>query len=65
MKRCAGDDRIHVGRLSIEMSDQRPRWPSYLVNCLLAVVLFGGYVLFDRLQADSSATMAPNLVLGR
>jgi hypothetical protein len=47
------------------MSDQRPRRPSYLVYCLLAVVLFGGYVLLEGLQADSSATMAPNLVLGR
>jgi hypothetical protein len=47
------------------MSDQRPRRVSYLVYCLLAVVLFGGYVLLEGLQADSSATMAPNLVLGR
>jgi hypothetical protein len=31
----------------------------------MAVVLFGGYVLLDGLQVDSSATIAPNLVLGR
>jgi hypothetical protein len=47
------------------MSDQRARRPSYLVYCLLAVVLLGGYVLLEGVQADSSATMAPSLVLGR
>jgi hypothetical protein len=31
----------------------------------MAVVLFGCHVLLDGLQADSSATMAPNLVLAR
>ena len=39
--------------------------PSYLVFCLLAVVLFGSYVLLTGFQEDSSATMAPYLTLGR
>jgi hypothetical protein len=32
---------------------------------LLAVILFGYYVLFDGFQNDNSATMAPNLTLNR
>jgi hypothetical protein len=32
---------------------------------LLAVILFGGYVLLNRFQEDNSATMAPNLILNR
>ena len=39
--------------------------PSYLVFCLLAVVLFGSYVLLTGFQEDNSATMAPYLTLGR
>ena len=38
---------------------------SYRVYCLLAVVLFGAYVLLGGLQDDSSATMATYLTLGR
>ena len=36
-----------------------------LVYCMLAVLLLGSYVLFHEFQDDSSATMAPNLTLGR
>ena len=32
--------------------------PSYLRYCLLAVILFGCYVLLNRFQDDNSATMA-------
>jgi len=39
--------------------------PSYLRYCLLAVILFGCYVLLNRFQDDNSATMAPNLVFNR
>ena len=39
--------------------------PSYLVYGLLAVILFGGYVLLNGLQNDNSATMAPTLTLNR
>ena len=39
--------------------------PSYLVYALLAVILFGGYVLFNGFQNDNSATMAPTLTLNR
>jgi hypothetical protein len=39
--------------------------PSYLRYCLLAVILFGCYVLLNRFQDDNSATMAPNLVFIR
>lgn len=35
--------------------------PHYLGYCLVAIVLFGCYVLINRLQEDNSATMAPNL----
>ena len=37
---------------------------SWLVYCLLAVILFGCFALFNR-AGDSSATMAPNLVFDR
>jgi hypothetical protein len=47
------------------MSGQRFGRRSYLLYGLLAVVLFGGYVLFDNFQTDNSATMAPNLTLIR
>jgi len=47
------------------MSDHRSGPPSYLVYCLLAVILFGSYVLLNRFQEDNSATMAPNLILNR
>jgi hypothetical protein len=47
------------------MNDNGPRRPSYLVYCLLAVLLFGSYVLFNGFQTDNSATMAPNLTLVR
>jgi hypothetical protein len=32
---------------------------------LLAVILFGGYVLLNGSHEDNSATMAPNLTLIR
>ena len=38
--------------------------PSWLGYCLLAVILFGCFALFNR-AGDSSATMAPNLVFDR
>jgi hypothetical protein len=47
------------------MNDNRSGRRSYLVYCLLAVLLLGSYVLFHEFQEDSSATMAPNLTLGR
>ena len=48
------------------MSDHKSGRRSYLVYCLLAVLLLGGsYVLFHGLEEDNSATMAPNLTLGR
>jgi hypothetical protein len=47
------------------MSDHKSAPRSYLVYCLLAVLLFGSYVLFHGFQEDNSATMAPNLTLGR
>lgn len=47
------------------MSDRKSRRPSYLLYCLLAVLLFGSYVVLDAFQADNSATMAPNLTLVR
>lgn len=39
--------------------------PSYLVYGLLAVLLFGSFVLLNGFQQDNSATMAPNLPLIR
>ena len=45
------------------MSGHRSGRPSYLG--LLAVILFGGYVLLNDFQNDNSATMAPNLTLIR
>jgi hypothetical protein len=47
------------------MSALRSGRPSYVVYGLLAVILFGGYVLFNGLQTDNSATMAPTLTLNR
>lgn len=47
------------------MSDQKTRRPTYLIYCLLAVFLFGSYVLLNGIQEDNSATMAPNLTLSR
>ena len=47
------------------MSDHRPRRFSYLVYCLFAVILFGSYVLLNGIQEDNSATVAPDLTLGR
>jgi hypothetical protein len=47
------------------MSDHGPRRPSYFVYCLLAVILFGSYVLLIGFREDNSATKAPNLTLGR
>ena len=47
------------------MSSQRSRRPPYLVYSLLAVILFGGFVLLNGFQEDNSATMAPNLTLIR
>jgi hypothetical protein len=43
----------------------KPKRLSYLLCGLLAVILFGSYVLFSDFQNDRSATMAPNLPLGR
>ena len=37
--------------------------PNYLGYCLMAIVLFGCYVMINRVQDDNSATMAPNLIL--
>jgi hypothetical protein len=47
------------------MSRHRSRHPSYLVYCLLAVIVFGCYVVLNGFQDDNSATMAPNLTLYR
>jgi hypothetical protein len=47
------------------MVNQRPKRLSYLVYCLLAIILFGSYVLLSDLQNDHSETMAPKLTLGR
>jgi len=47
------------------MSGYRSGRPTYLIYCLLAVVLFGCYVMFNGLQDHNSATMAPNLTLNR
>jgi hypothetical protein len=47
------------------MSEYKFGRPSYPVFCLLAVVLFGSYVLLTGFQEDHSATMAPYLTLGR
>jgi hypothetical protein len=47
------------------MSGQRAGRPSYLVVGLLAVILFGGYLLYNDSHNDNSATMAPNLTLNR
>jgi hypothetical protein len=46
------------------MSGKKSGRPSYLVYCLLAVILFGSYALLIGFQDDNSATMAPNLTLG-
>ena len=43
------------------MSAHRSRRPSYLVYCLLAVILFSFYVMLNGFQDDNSATMAPTL----
>jgi hypothetical protein len=47
------------------MSDYKSGRPSYLAYCVLAVVLFGSYVLLNGYQEDNSATMAPVLTLSR
>jgi hypothetical protein len=47
------------------MSDHKPKRRPYLVYGLLAVLLFGSYVLFSGFHEDNSATMAPNLTLVR
>ena len=47
------------------MSDHKSRRPFYLAYCLLAVLLLGSYVLVQGFQEDNSATVAPNLTLGR
>jgi hypothetical protein len=47
------------------MSGHRSGRLSYLVYCLLAVTLFGCYLLLNGFQDDNSATMAPNLTLNR
>ena len=50
---------------SSEIREYKFGRPSYLVFCLLAVLLFGSYVLLTGFQEDNSATMAPYLTLGR
>ena len=45
------------------MSGHRSGRPSYLVYCLLAVILFGCYLLLTGFQDDNSTTMAPNLTV--
>jgi len=47
------------------MSGLRSGRPAYLVYCLLAVMLFGCYVVLNGFQDDNSATMAPNLTFNR
>ncbi len=47
------------------MSSPKPRRLSYLVYCVLAVILFGSYVMLNDFLEDSSETLAPNLTLGR
>jgi hypothetical protein len=47
------------------MSGYRSGRPFYLVCRLLAVILFGCYVMFNGFQDDNAATMAPNLTLNR
>jgi hypothetical protein len=47
------------------MSGLRSGRPHYFVYCLLAAILFGGYVLINGFQTDNSATMAPTLTLNR
>jgi len=47
------------------MSGQRSGRRCYLVYGLLAVILFGGYVLVSDLQNDNSATIAPTVSLNR
>jgi hypothetical protein len=47
------------------MSEYRFGRPSYLVYCVLAVLLFGSYVLLTGFMEDNSATVAPNLTLDR
>jgi hypothetical protein len=47
------------------MSEYRFGRPSYLVCCVLAVLLFASYVLLTGFTEDNSATVAPNLTLGR
>ena len=47
------------------MSALRSGRPAYLIYGLLAVILFGGYVLLNDFQNDNSVTMAPTLTLNR
>ena len=47
------------------MSEYRFGRPSWLVYCVLAVLLFGSYVLLTGFKEDNSATVAPNLTLAR
>lgn len=47
------------------MTDHRPEQRPYLRHFLLAVILFGCYMLLYRFQDDNSATLAPNLVFNR
>ncbi len=47
------------------MSGHKTGRLSFLLYCLLAVMLLGGYVLFNGLQVDNSATMPPNLTLSQ
>jgi hypothetical protein len=56
---------VRQDRDPAKMSGHRHGRPSYLVYCLLAVILVGSYVLLSRFQDDNSATMAPNLTFNR
>jgi hypothetical protein len=47
------------------MSEHSSRQLSYLGYCLLAVILFGCYVMLNGFQNDNSATMAPDLIFNR
>ncbi|MBI5317997.1 hypothetical protein [Bradyrhizobium sp.] len=47
------------------MSERKSGRSSWLIYCLVAVVLAGSFLLVNGFQADNSATMAPHLPLAR
>lgn len=48
------------------MSGSKPRRLPWLAACcLLAVILLGSYMALNDFLQDSSATLAPDLMLGR